>query len=83
MVVTSRSSKNRIVLATITVLYLVIVAEGVSQWVHIYQAISAHEHSKTEGLLEKIKLISINPLFSVITQSLSLVVADGLLVRGC
>ena len=69
------------ILAAITVLYLVNIIQEAVKWRHINLAIGKDEISETQNLLAEINLFSYNLKFIDITQSLSLTVADGLLVR--
>lgn len=75
LTVTSKPSKNRIVLAGITVLYLVNIMGGYLQWTSITHVIETNGKPENESMQVDDLLIDIN-------QDLPLIVADGLLVRG-
>lgn len=69
--VTGKSSRNRIVLAVITVLYAINVIGGVSNWVGI-------NHLTITGLpVEDLSVVLID-----VTEVLPLILADGLLVSS-
>ncbi len=80
-IVTSKSSRNRMVLVAITVLYLVNVVQEAVKWEHVNLAIGKDDTAETQNLLAEINSFSYNLIFIDITQSLSLSVADALLVK--
>lgn len=81
LIVTGKSSKNCLVLAAITVLYVVNVVEGYIQWLSINLVIGISGQSKIEDLLAQTTTSLRDDVLVDITQNLPLIVADGLLVR--
>lgn len=81
-IVIGKSSKQRLVLAAITVLYLVNVVYGLMQWVEINVLIGISGRSKKADLFAEFASFSNNSVLEDITQYIPFVVADGLLVRG-
>lgn len=80
--VTSQSSRNRIVLAAITILYLCNVFEGYTRWMAIDILIGTSGENILSALLAGSVPYSSNPVLQDIANNVPLVIADGLLVRS-
>ena len=70
------------ILAAITVLYLINVIQGVMQWANIYLLIGTNEQTIAEDLVAEVAgSFAGNPVLQDITNNLPVIIADGLLVR--
>lgn len=77
----AKGSRNPIVLMAITALYLFNVISGATLWEDIHLLIGTKGESKTSSLLLAAAGIDKDALIICTTQTLPLIVADGLLVR--
>lgn len=77
---TSKSAKNPIVLAAITILYLANVTQGLMQWVTINFLIGTSGESAKQNLNAESASFANNYVAQDVIQFLPYIVADGLLV---
>ncbi|KJA18842.1 hypothetical protein HYPSUDRAFT_44840 [Hypholoma sublateritium FD-334 SS-4] len=80
---TGKSSKNYIILAAITILYLDSVVVGLLQWVNINLLIGKRGESRKEDLLVELTSFTTSLILEEMTQYIPSIVADGLLIWRC
>lgn len=78
---TGKSSKNRVVLAATTVLYVLNVIGGLKLWEDISLLIGTSGNSMSQSLFGESTAFTDNIVWSDVTKFLPFIVADGLLVR--
>ena len=77
----AKGSRNPLVLTAITFLYILNVISITSLWENIHLLLGTSGESKTKSLLVAAATIDKEAIITCITQTVPLIIADGLLVR--